>query len=128
MTVVHPTDLMFMDLAGRSSADPFRESDPGSLAVRVVVIDEHRERTPHLHPFSPEIIYVAEGHGTAWQEGISTPVSAGDIIRIPQNVAHATIPRPGSQLKLICFFPHADLSKNLVELQEIISTDEERQR
>ena len=127
MTVVHSFDLNFRDLPGRSSADPFHDLDPGSLAVRVVIIEEHTGRTPHLHPHSPEIIYVAEGRGTSWQERTETRVAAGDIIRIPQNVAHATIPEAGSRLKLICFFPRGDLRTNLVELEETISIDEERQ-
>jgi quercetin dioxygenase-like cupin family protein len=126
MTVVHSSDLDFRNLPGRSSADPFHDLDPGSLAVRVVIIEEHTGRTPHLHPHSPEIIYVAEGRGTAWQNRMETRVAAGDIIRIPQNVAHATIPEAGSRLKLICFFPRGDLSTNLVELEGTISIDEER--
>lgn len=120
MGVIRNSDLIFRDLPGRASADPFHSLDPGELAVRVVVVEEGTTRRPHRHPHSPEVVFVAEGHGIAWQEGTATRVSPGDIVWIPENAAHATIPDPGSRLKLICFFPYKDFGSNLIELEETI--------
>jgi len=124
VSVVRGADLEFTDLPGRLSADPFKALDPGEVAVRVVFVDDRPTRNVHRHPRSPEVVFVAEGHGVAWQDGTATPVGPGDMLLIPRNAAHATIPDPGSRLKLICFFPDGDLASNLVELEETVSLDE----
>lgn len=124
MSVVRPSHLDFEERPGRQSADPFRALDVTDVTVRVVNIHDTPERTLHRHPFSPEIVYVAEGNGINWQDGTPTRVGPGDIVWIPTNARHATLPEPGSRLKLICFFPHGDLDRNLVELEETVSIDE----
>jgi quercetin dioxygenase-like cupin family protein len=124
VTVIRFSDLDFRDLPGRASADPFGSTDPGELAVRVVIVDHQAARTPHRHPMSPEVVFVAEGHGIAWQDGTAIRVGPGDIVWVPRNAPHATIPDPGSRLRLICFFPHGDLSANLVELDEPVLKNE----
>jgi quercetin dioxygenase-like cupin family protein len=122
--VVGPSDLDFQELPGRGSADPFRDFDPGELSMRIVIIEDTPLRNLHRHPLSPEVVYVAEGHGATWQDGTATRIGPGDVIWIPANTSHATLPDRGSSLRLICFFPHGDLSANLVELTETVSIDE----
>jgi quercetin dioxygenase-like cupin family protein len=124
MSVIRFPDLDFRDLPGRSAADPLAGIDTGRLSMRVVNVPDTPRRHLHRHPLSPEVVYVADGHGFAWQDGTATRVGPGDIVWIPTDAHHATIPDRGSQLKLICFFPHGDLGANLVELAETVSIDE----
>lgn len=104
----------FGDLPGRLSANPLPAGLDTGCSVRIVRI-EPGTRTPHRHPRSAEIVYVASGRGVAWEAGTSSPVSAGDVIAIPRGVPHATA-AAGGELVLVCFFPDADLGANLEEL------------
>ena len=72
-------------------------------------------RTPHRHPHSSEVVYVAAGAGVAWEDGRRTAVAAGDLLAIARGVPHATVAGDGGLL-LVCFFPHPDLTGNIEEL------------
>jgi quercetin dioxygenase-like cupin family protein len=124
MSVIRPSDLEFRQLAGRASADPLSGLGSTGVSVRIVTIADEPRRNLHRHPHSPEVVYVAGGHGVAFREGTATPVGPGDIVWIPANAPHATVPNPGSRLELVCFFPHGDLSTNLEELTETVSIEE----
>lgn len=113
MPVIHTAALPFKMLPGRASANPL-PSVIGDCSVRLVRIAPG-PRTPHRHPHSREIVYVAEGTGTAWEAGTRTPVSAGDLLLIEPGVPHATA-ATGTGLLLVCFFPVGDLAGNLEEL------------
>jgi quercetin dioxygenase-like cupin family protein len=118
MTVRRGDGLEFQPFPGRWSADPFA-GDQAPVSVRVVRIDPDVERSPHRHPHSCEVVYVLEGTGTVWRDGATTDVAAGDVVLIPAGVPHATI-ATGGQLRLVCFFPHPDLARNLEEIDGII--------
>src|SRR5688500_11015698 len=113
MPVIASTSLHFATLPGRESANPL-PPDVKDCSVRVVRIPPGG-RTPHRHPHSREIVYVAEGSGTAWEDGSRTPVTAGDLLLIEQGVRHATA-ASGAGLLLVCFFPVGDLAGNVEEL------------
>jgi quercetin dioxygenase-like cupin family protein len=113
--VIPASTLDFTELPGRSSADPVPGSLGSGYSMRVVRIPPG-PRTPHLHPRSDEIVYVVEGHGMAWEDGIATPVGAGDVLVVPLGVPHATVAHAPSGLVLVCFFPAPDLRSNIVEL------------
>ena len=108
--------MPFAELPGRASADALPAGFDGSCSARVVRIPPG-SRTPHRHPRSAEVVYVAAGSGVAWEDGHTTPVSAGDVIAIPQGVPHATAATEAG-LVLVCFFPDGDLASNLEELSE----------
>jgi quercetin dioxygenase-like cupin family protein len=76
-----------------------------------------------VHPYSAEAVYVVAGHGTLWVEGERTAISAGDTFLVPAGVKHATLPDLNSQMELICFFPHPDLSQNILELPGSVGKD-----
>lgn len=102
MPVIPGGSLTFRQLSGRSAADPLAAGGAAGCSVRVVRIPPGA-RTPHRHPGTSEIVYVAEGSGTAWEDGTRTPVTAGDLITIAPGVPHATAST--TPLTLICFFP-----------------------
>lgn len=108
-------DLRFVELPGRRSADPFGAEDL-DVSVRIVRLEADPHRRPHRHPLSCEVVHVLSGTGHAWQDGERIPVRQGDTFVVPTGVPHATLPLSGSHLELLCFFPHADLSRNLEEL------------
>ncbi len=114
-------------LPGRVSRDPFPDVSETELTMRIVRVESKR-RTPHLHPKSQEAIYVVEGRGLLWSSGITRPIRAGDSILIDRGVPHATISDPGTELELVCFWPHPDLDANTEEFEDVIigPTDEEQ--
>lgn len=116
MNVSRGTDLDFVGLPGRWSADPFPGQGEHGISVRLVRLEPDPDRRPHRHPHSCEVVHVVAGDGHTWQDGDRTPVTAGDTFVVPTGVPHATIPLPGSHLELVCFFPHPDLSANIEEL------------
>jgi quercetin dioxygenase-like cupin family protein len=77
-------------------------------------------RAPHRHPRSAEVIYVVEGEGTHWQEGEVERVEPGDVVLVPRDVAHATIPADERGMLLYCVFPLESLDGNVEELDEPI--------
>lgn len=126
MTVVSGRSLDFAELPGRRSADPLgtmphRSGEQSS--ARYVCLGHDPSRTAHRHPFSEEIIYVVTGSGYVWLEGQRLPVTAGDIVQIPTGAAHATVPDPGVEVELMCFFPHPDLSSNIIETDIAVAVD-----
>lgn len=115
MPVVSSASLRFAELPGRSSADPLPAGTDDAGSVRVVRIAPGAVRTPHRHPRSAEVIWVAAGAGHAWEDGVTTPVTAGDLVVVATGVPHATLPGPAG-LTLVCFFPDPDLASNREEL------------
>lgn len=110
-------ELRFIELPGRTSADPFVGSaDRRDVSVRLVRLTHTPDRRPHRHPHSTETVHVLAGEGEAWVDGVRTPVRAGDTFLVPKGVPHATIPSPERALELLCFFPHPDLTANIEEI------------
>lgn len=120
MTIVRATDLDYVDLPGRRSADPFPGQEAES-SVRIVDLERTEGRTAHRHPHSEEIVVVGQGTGEVWIDGIRTPVGPGDVVCIPAGAAHATVPDEGVTMRLVCFFPHPDLSQNVEETNQRVS-------
>ena len=119
MPLIRGSALDFEQLPGRLSADPLPRG-LADCAVRVVRIPPG-PRTPHRHPRSPEVAYVASGSGTAWEAGSAQRVSAGDLLVIPAGVPHATAAGEDG-LVLVCFFPDGDLETNIEELDTPVVT------
>lgn len=114
MPVIRGAALEFASLPGRRSADPLTGGLATDSSVRVVRIAPG-PRTPHRHPRTSELVYVAAGSGVAWEDGRLASVAAGDLLTIPRGVPHATIAGE-SGLLLVCFFPDPDLGSNIEEL------------
>ena len=117
MPVLRGDDLEFVELPGRWSANPLSDDFEDAVEVSVRVVDvPPGPRTPHRHPHSCEVIYVARGEGRFWEGAESSPATAGDVIVVEQGVPHATVCTGTVAMRLICFFPRPDLSGNTEEL------------
>lgn len=117
--VVPSSALQFKALPGRESADPFLDGvgiAEANLSVRIVRLVADESRTAHVHAASAEAVFVAEGRGTLWANGVRTRLEVGTTALIPAGVPHATLPDAGSEMLLVCFFPHPDLTANIEEL------------
>ena len=120
MTVVPSGSLDYDDLPGRRSANPFTDTVGGS-SVRVVELERTAGRTAHRHPHSEEIVFVESGSGHVWLDGRRLSVSPGDLVRVPPGTAHATVPDEGVRMRLVCFFPHPDLTQNIEDTDISVS-------
>lgn len=119
--VTRSAELRFKALPSRDSADPFDGDKESNLSLRIVKMSEDPNRAPHVHPHSAEAVYVIAGTGTFWIDGERIRVEQGDSFLIPAGAKHATLPDTDVDMELICFFPHSDLSQNLVELTEPVT-------
>lgn len=108
--------LDFAELPGRRAADPLKAVAQDEMSVRLVVLPPDVPRTAHYHPHCAEFFMVLEGRGYIWWDGEFHRVQPGDTVFLPKGVPHATVPTGGEPMKLVCFFPRANLPENLVEL------------
>ena len=115
MPVVRAADLSYDQLPGRLSADPVPSGMGSDYSVRLVRVPPG-PRAPHRHPHTDEVTYVVSGSGTAWEGDEPHAVGPGDLVFVPRDTPHATVTQGDEDLVLLCFFPCADLSGNLVEL------------
>jgi mannose-6-phosphate isomerase-like protein (cupin superfamily) len=123
VNVVKGAAMRFEQLPGRASADPLAGIASES-SMRIVRLVGGIARRAHLHPLSEEVVVVAAGNGVVWIEGERTPVAPGDVVRIPPGARHATLPAPGTEMTLHCFFPHPDLAHNIEETDIALHSDE----
>ena len=119
------SELRYQELSGRASANPFENADMDSCSVRLVMLHGTGRRSPHRHPHSQEVIYVASGRGRLWQEGVVARLQEGDCALIARGARHATIPDPGTSMELVCFWPHPELERNIEECDDTVIVGEQ---
>ena len=104
-----------MGLKGRRSLEIVsheKGSDAVTLRLVEIPVPQPGEapRSPHYHQGFEECIYVLSGEGNTWTEGGEHPLKAGDTILIPPGEKHVTRNTGREPLKLLCFFPVADIA------------------
>lgn len=67
-------------------------------------------RGPHHHSNFEECIYVLSGRGTTYADSGTYQLQAGDVLLVPAGEKHVTRNSGNEPLKLLCFFPVADIS------------------
>ena len=109
-----------MGLPGRKSLE-IVSGEKGSRAVtlRLVEIPVRKPgdaaRGPHYHQGFEECIFVMAGEGCTEADSGSHPLKAGDTILIPPGEKHVTRNTGTEPLKLLCFFPVADIARRTRE-------------
>ena len=75
----------------------------------------------HIHPDAEELVVVMSGSGTAFLDGESSPVTAGDVIHIPPDTEHEI--RNTSDELLGVLFLAAPVGEGLTRLAEAQSKE-----
>ena len=118
--VFGPGDARTLSLPGRLS----REIVSGGrgaerVSFRLVEIAPPKpgepRRGPHVHQGFEECIYVLAGAGVTETDGVEHRVQAGDTILIPPGELHVTHATGSEPLRLLCFFPVADVGSGTKE-------------
>ena len=103
-----------LTLPGRISQEIIcGESGARGVTVRLVEVPPAKPgetpRGPHVHHDFEECIYVLTGEGVTHSGGREYPLKPGDTLLVPSGEKHKTICTSGDPLKLVCFFPIADI-------------------
>lgn len=103
-----------MSLPGRRARELIGAGEgAGSSTLRLVEIDPLAPgapaRAPHVHVGFEESIHVLSGTGVTRTPQEAFRLSAGDTILIPSGELHATTNDGEEVLRLLCFFPVADI-------------------
>ena len=103
-----------MSLPGRHSREIVSAaSGARSATVRIVEIAPETadviRRGPHVHDGFEECIHVLDGEGVTKTDVGEFPVHRGDTVLVPAGERHATYNTGLRPLKLLCFFPVANI-------------------
>lgn len=85
------------------------------LAEIPVAKSGETQREPHHHSDFEECIFVLSGQGTTIADSGEYPLNPGDTILIPAGENHVTRNTGKEPLRLLCFFPVADIGKTSEE-------------
>lgn len=102
--------------------------DTEESTVRIVESNPYEEtepRHPHKHEHMEEIIHVLDGQGRAYDDGDIFDVSAGDTVLFEPGHYHMIANNTDEILRLICFFPHADIEQDFVLDEETTFPEDE---
>ena len=118
--VFHQSDARRIGLPGRTALDLVSAATGArSLTLRLVEIPPPDPgspgRGPHQHDACEECIFVLSGTGRMSAAGLEHDVMAGDTILVPPGEQHVTRNTGTSPLKLLCFFPVADIARSTRE-------------
>lgn len=118
--VVKPAEARLLSLPGRSSREIVSgATGAGKVSFRLVEITPQApgeaRRGPHVHFDFEECIYVLSGEGITESESGEHAVRAGDTILIPPGEMHVTHATGSKPLRLLCFFPVADVGSGTRE-------------
>ena len=120
VSVVTPSDWAELALPGRRSWD-IVSSRTGSRAVTMRYVEIPPEgspgerRTKHKHIDREEVIWVLSGEGVVEGRDSETPVSEGQVIYVPADEPHRTRNVGQETLRLLCFFPEAEIGRHTQE-------------
>jgi quercetin dioxygenase-like cupin family protein len=109
-----------MGLPGRKSLE-IVSGEKGSQAVTLRLVEippvkpGDSPRGRHFHQGFEECIYVMSGAGCTEADSGDYPLKAGDTILIPPGEKHVTRNTGTEPLKLLCFFPVADITRRTAE-------------
>jgi quercetin dioxygenase-like cupin family protein len=111
--VLAASEARLVELPGRLAREILgRAQGATQCTVRLVEIAPEaagERRGPHFHRAFEECIHVLEGSGETQTESGRHPVGPGDTVLIPPGERHATYNTGPGVLKLLCFFPVADI-------------------
>lgn len=120
VSVFTPSEWVELTLPGRRSWD-IVSSRTGSHAVTMRYVEIPPEDTPgerrtkHKHLDREEVIWVLSGEGVVEGRDSETPVIEGQVIYVPADEPHRTRNVGQDILRLLCFFPEAEIGRHTQE-------------
>ncbi len=120
VSVYTPSDWTELTLPGRRSWDIVSSrTGSGAVTMRYVEIPPEgtpgQSRTKHKHIDREEVMWVLSGSGAVEGRDSETPVSEGQVIYVPANEPHRTRNTGQETLRLLCFFPEAEIGRHTQE-------------
>jgi quercetin dioxygenase-like cupin family protein len=106
VTAINAPNRVIRDLFSAKTMDALE------VTVRVVdlaPISEQGARRPHWHDGFEEVIHIVQGRGRMYLDGDWYNVETGDTVLVPPNIPHATFNLLDSPLRLMVFFPRAEI-------------------
>lgn len=113
--VCTPAEAKRLGLPGRTALEIVSgEKGARTITLRLVEIPVPAPgeipRGPHHHSDFEECIYVLSGRGTTFADSGKYELGAGEALLVPPGEKHVTCNTGNEPLKLLCFFPVADIS------------------
>jgi quercetin dioxygenase-like cupin family protein len=104
-----------LGLPGRTALEIVSgEKGSGGVTLRLAEIPVPQpgeiRRGPHQHSDYEECIYVLSGHGTTFADSGEYALNPGDTLLIPPGENHVTRNTGNEPLRLLCFFPVANIT------------------
>lgn len=119
VSVYTPSDWAELTLPGRRSWDIVSSRTGGrAVTLRYVEIppaSASQRRARHKHPDREEVIWVLAGEGVVDGPDGEIRVSAGQVIYVPPDEPHMTRNAGEGALRLLCFFPEAEIARHTQE-------------
>jgi mannose-6-phosphate isomerase-like protein (cupin superfamily) len=109
-----------LGLPGRTSLEII-SGDAGAIGVTLRLVEipvpaiAEPQRGPHHHNDTEECIFVLSGRATTFAESGEFQLEAGDTILMPAGEKHVTRNTGNEPLRLLCFFPVAEVAKSTEE-------------
>lgn len=108
MKIIHETDIEETAVPGRYLrwiAKKGTGLDPQYCSCCVMRVEPGQTVQPaHSHPNGEELIYIIEGEGKVYANGLIKPMRAGSAVLFEQNDKHMVRNSSDKPMKVICFF------------------------
>lgn len=115
-------ETTLLDLPGRQSREVVAgKTGAAASTFRIVDISPEADgftRGPHVHDGFEEIIHVISGSGVIRTDGHEIAICAGDTLLVPSGERHASSNSGTEVLRLLCFFPVADIGPGTREFAD----------
>jgi quercetin dioxygenase-like cupin family protein len=82
-----------------------RMADDGKVRIMQAILDPGCSIGLHKHEDSSEIVYILEGSGTAYLDGVKETLHAGMVHYCPKGSSHTMINDSKEPLKVLCVVP-----------------------
>jgi len=108
MKIIHETEVAEIAVPGRFLRWIAKDGsglDPEFCACCVMRVEPGSTVSPaHSHPDGEELIYIIEGEGTVYVDGLIKPMRSGTAVLFEKGSKHMVRNNSSEPMKVICFF------------------------
>ena len=80
------------------------EQDGAPFRMRLFDVQSDGHTPLHTHDFEHEV-FVLEGQGSVWREGVDVPLEPGTVVFVPSNEKHQFKNTGDSVFRFLCLVP-----------------------